>query len=310
MPMNQNNPKTRSILHTWLAQVRAFIPVSWVNSVKRLVTPHKYITALREETAILRQEIQTQRRETLKILLQTRRALAISQWTTNEYTPAHLCRPLQAEDFETFLKRFKSLHPHLYDMWASINFGVNVDEYRIRPENSCSVCKHENAPFFAGFIAPYLHGRVLDIGCGPYAVPLYLQGYPLELVSAIDPLAPFEPHPFEFVQGFAEFLPWSDSTFEVVIAATSLDHVLSLDVVRSEIIRVIKPGGMFLVWEGFVKGCPSYNPNDLALQPVDSSHLFHFDETWFEDYWRQHFDILEKLDVDGTSYFYCLRIKK
>jgi len=99
--------------------------------------------------------------------------------------------------------------------------------------------RRKNTPNARYFQALQLHilGKVLDVGCGPYAIPLYLQDYPTQLISSIDPLEPFETHPFEFVRGFAEFLPWNDSTFDVVIAATTLDHVIALDVALSEIRR-------------------------------------------------------------------------
>ncbi len=119
-------------------------------------------------------------------------------------------------------------------------------------------------------------------------------------------MLPFEPHPFEFARGFAEFLPWQDSTFDVVIAATSLDHVLGLDLARSEIVRVLKPKGMFLVWEAFIEGSKPYDPSDADWKAADTLHLFHFDEGWFEEYWGNSFRVVEKIDVDGLSYFYAM----
>ena len=115
---------------------------------------------------------------------------------------------------------------------------------------------------------------MLDVGCGPYAVPSYLQDYPLELLYGIDPLEPFEPHPFTFARGLAESLPFPDRVFDVVVAATSLDHAFSLDLALAEAARVIKPGGSFLVWDGFVKGSPKYDPSNEHLVPVDQFHLF------------------------------------
>ncbi len=211
-----------------------------------------------------------------------------------------------AQSFNEYLEKFKTLHPHLFERWAAANLEINIEEYRDNPRSSCSTGFNEVALLFGGFIAPYLRGRVLDIGCGPYSVPSYLEGYPHSLISGIDPLAPFEPHPFEFIQGFAEFLPWQDSTFDVVIAATSLDHILSLDLARSEITRVLNPGGVFLVWEGFIKGSIPYEPSNRNLELADEFHLFHFDEGWFEELWAD-FRILEKVKVNETSFFYAMQ---
>ena len=82
---------------------------------------------------------------------------------------------------------------------------------------------------FRAFVKLYLRGAVLDVGCGPQPVPSYLDGYPLDRIAGIDPLPPTEGHPFTFVQTVAEFLPWDDKTFSVVVVATSLDHVLLPD---------------------------------------------------------------------------------
>ena len=40
---------------------------------------------------------------------------------------------------------------------------------------------------------------------------------------------PVTEHPFQFVQGIAEFIPFKDETFDYVISVTALDHVLLLD---------------------------------------------------------------------------------
>ncbi len=37
---------------------------------------------------------------------------------------------------------------------------------------------------------------------------------------------PVTEHPFQFVQGIAEFIPFKDETFDYVISVTALDHVL------------------------------------------------------------------------------------
>jgi SAM-dependent methyltransferase len=255
------------------------------------------------------------RQELIRRQLSTRLLLMRALWTA---VPPRADGPpiqLELQDFQSILGRLRALHPHLYPTWQRINFVENPREFARRPEGSCSIGKRGTDEPFGGFVAPYLAGRVLDVGCGPYAVPLYLQQYPNELIYGIDPVDPFEPHPFTFVRGFAEFLPFPDASFDVVIAATSLDHALSLDRALSSIRRVIKPGGQFLVWDGFVNGSPRYDPEDPALKPIDDFHFFHFDEGWFEEIMREHdFDVREKLVYDPSphnpqycsSYFYCL----
>jgi SAM-dependent methyltransferase len=252
------------------------------------------------------------REELLRLMLQTRLLAAMRQWQAAPAVPPLM----QRRDFAEDLQNLGHLHPHLFERWRQINFEDNPKEFAERPAGSCSVGLGIDR-MFAGFIAPYLSGRVLDLGCGPQAVPSYLAGYPAALISGVDPLEPFAAHPFQFHRGFAEFLPWDDGTFDAVINATSLDHCFSLDLVTSEIVRVLRPGGVLLVWEGFVKNSPPYNPSDPNLQPADQFHLFHFDEPWFEQHFSRAFEITEKLPVDDSAwnpqycsnYFYALRLR-
>jgi SAM-dependent methyltransferase len=254
------------------------------------------------------------RQELVRMQMMSRLQLTHAVWKLKPPAPRDPLQPLP-HDFQDTLNMLKALHPRLYETWERINFVENPEEFARRPEGSCTIGKRHTDEPFSGFVAPYLRGRLLDVGCGPYPVPLYLQQYPVELIYAIDPILPFASHPFTFVRALAESIPFPDDAFDVVIAATSLDHSLSLDRALSEIRRVIRPGGSFLVWDGFVKGSPRYDPSDPNLQPVDSFHFFHFDEGWFEEIMGEHgFEVDEKLVYDPSphnpqycaSYFYSL----
>lgn len=271
----------------------------------------QWAVMLRQEMDLLRKEIHQIGNEIESIVLHTRLLFAREKWKNLAKTKPLPSLLKDVEEFSTYLEKFKKLYPHLYEVWASANFGGTVDAYREDPESSCAIEGRFNARLFAGFAAPYLQGRILDIGCGPYAVPTYLEGYPEEYISGIDPLEPFEAHPFEFVQGFAEFLPWQDDSFDVLIAATSLDHVLSLDLAFSEIRRVLKPGGLLLVWDWFGDEYKPYRPEEQPPQLIDKYHLFNFSEKWFEELISDHFTIIEKARYSGIwqhDYHYCLKL--
>lgn len=258
--------------------------------------------------------LEQHREELLKQAMQTRLLMCRRLW---QLLPADTVEPLPmvSRDFDADLEQLSRMHPQIFNRWKQINFVDNPIEFAERPAGSCSVGLGRFDTAFAGFIAPYLQGRVLDLGCGPQPVPSYLQGYPARLISGLDPLEPFSAHPFQFHRGFGEFMPWPDAAFDIVINATSLDHSFSLDLVTREIVRVLRPGGRLLVWEGFVAGSPPYNPSDPALEPVDQFHLFHFDENWFERHFSASFDIVEKIAMDSsvwnpqycTNHFYALR---
>jgi ubiquinone/menaquinone biosynthesis C-methylase UbiE len=54
-------------------------------------------------------------------------------------------------------------------------------------------------------------------------------------------------HRMRYVASGAEHIPFDDGYFGVVCSFNSLDHVDDLDQTVSEIIRVIEPGGLFLL---------------------------------------------------------------
>jgi SAM-dependent methyltransferase len=129
--------------------------------------------------------------------------------------------------------------------------------YRDAPQDNLSVGARDDARAFGAFCE--LDGRVLDVGCGPQAMPSYAAD--AELIG-IDPLTGEQPRQFSFVKGIAEFLPFRDATFDRVLFATSLDHMLSPELAVSEARRVLKPNGAVCVWHGEVlpPGAPRETP--------------------------------------------------
>jgi SAM-dependent methyltransferase len=150
------------------------------------------------------------------------------------------------------------------------------------PPDSCSTESHPQATLFKAFLRPYLQGCVLDIGCGPQSVPYYLEDYPYERICGIDPISQPEDHPFLFIPGVGEFLPFDDDAFDLVISGTTLDHYYLLDRGLASAFRVLRPGGHFVAWIAEFKGAPKYDPYQAAMnKPYDDEHLFHIDREWF-----------------------------
>lgn len=93
---------------------------------------------------------------------------------------------------------------------------------------------------------------------------------------------PEKPHPFQFVQGIAEFIPFKDESFEYVIAISSLDHVLLLDEALKEMHRVLKKGGKLLIMASECGSKWEYNPYSEDIAAMDIYHMFHINPSWFE----------------------------
>jgi SAM-dependent methyltransferase len=204
------------------------------------------------------------------------------------------------------LDLLQQLAPHAYAVWRPL-LEVNEGAYEGLPIDSCSVAGHPMATFFRFFLTPYLKGRVLDIGCGPQPVPIYLEEYSVGLIYGVDPLSSPEKHPFNFIKGLAEYLPWANDQFKLAISATSLDHVLLLDKVFEEICRVLTRDGIFAVWEGFIPGSKPYDPYCNYIEKVDDYHLFHFDRNTFMDAIEPYFSVFEEFTMDAGHSFFALR---
>jgi SAM-dependent methyltransferase len=92
-----------------------------------------------------------------------------------------------------------------------------------------------------------LRGLVLDVGSGA-GRPAYLQEHADVTFVGLDPLPGAMTLDFDFVQGLAERLPFSDATFDGAISATMLDHVVDPSAVLLEVKRVLRPGGTLALW--------------------------------------------------------------
>lgn len=201
------------------------------------------------------------------------------------------------------LDDLRNLHPDAFDVWLKA-FDEGRRTYEADPINNLSVEGHKDAEVFRAFIAPYLQGSVLDVGCGPQELPVYLRGFHLDRVAGIDPLFGGEKRRMEFRQGFAEFLPWADEQFDVVVFATSLDHVLSLEKTLDEVCRVLRPGGKCIVWTGLIPGSARYEPDRKPVVAVDRFHLFHFSEETLLETFRSRFELFERYLYKKINGFY------
>ncbi len=105
---------------------------------------------------------------------------------------------------------------------------------------------------YFGFERGFYSGkRILDIGCGARGSLEWADM--AERRVGLDPLADEyrklegDKHKMEYVKGCCEQLPFEDGSFDVVCAFNSFDHVDDLNTSIREIVRVVVPGGYFLL---------------------------------------------------------------
>lgn len=148
-----------------------------------------------------------------------------------------------------FLALLRAAFPRRYRLYKALcnNGAISYQELAA---GSLSLPERRDVAEFAAFLGRFAGGqdRVLDIGCGPLPVPGYLQG----LRAAGARLLGLDVYPTEFqgfrITGCAEFLPLPDGGVDVVVFATSLDHVCDLDATLREVRRVLPAGGRCCVW--------------------------------------------------------------
>jgi len=226
--------------------------------------------------------------------------------------PEERYAPARPEPFDAYLARAAREFPKVYGLWEE-----RLDTMRCAfDETKVGNAAHSADLYsraFRDFVEIHAAGRILDVGCGVFGRPYYLDAYPAELISGLEPLPMREPADFELVRGISEYLPWPDGSFSTVISGTSLDHCLSLTRSLAEMTRVLRPGGTILLWIGSNPGFPRYEPDAPEFTPSDRFHLFHFDKAWFEPMLEETFDVADRLELRKASFspiFYCLRLKR
>lgn len=130
--------------------------------------------------------------------------------------------------------------------------------YTSAPEFNLSVGQREDALAFQEFSHP--SGLILDIGCGPQEYPSYLPNG--SDVVGIDPLLGQQPRGFAFVQGVGEYLPFRNHTFDHILYATSLDHIIDPHRSLADAHRCLKPDGVISLW--IDSQAPDFNSGDQS----------------------------------------------
>lgn len=100
-------------------------------------------------------------------------------------------------------------------------------------------------------IIPMAYGNVLEIGYGTGVNFQYYNPVLIKSISALDIQSTSSVKtktklPLEIFEGRAENLPFADKSFDTVIETLVFCSVENLDTTISEVLRVLKPGGIFV----------------------------------------------------------------
>jgi ubiquinone/menaquinone biosynthesis C-methylase UbiE len=114
----------------------------------------------------------------------------------------------------------------------------------------------------------YTGKRILDIGCGPRGSLEWATMAQCRV--GLDPLAGYyselgiNNHQMLYVAAPSEAIPFPSDYFDVVCSFNSLDHVDNLDKAIAEMIRVVRPSGVFLL-------LTDLNHNPTPTEPITFS---------------------------------------
>ena len=91
--------------------------------------------------------------------------------------------------------------------------------------------------------------KVLDVGCGIATVLHYVPGERVGIDRLANEYVKMYEYPEDITikQGFGESLPFQDQLFDVIFCSNVIDHVVNADNTISEISRVLKPEGYFVL---------------------------------------------------------------
>jgi len=144
--------------------------------------------------------------------------------------------------------RMKKNDLEFYDLSADNWWQENAKIYALY---------HLNKPrfdFFDRYVTNWQGLKALDVGCGGGFTCEFMAKRGVS-VSGIDQsvkcIIKAQTHAvssgieIDYEHGFAENLPYSDNTFDIVICVDVLEHVADRHLAISEIYRVLKPSGLF-----------------------------------------------------------------
>jgi SAM-dependent methyltransferase len=98
---------------------------------------------------------------------------------------------------------------------------------------------------------PYMHGRLLDVGCGkrPYALI-----YDQLVEQSVGTEVSFSPHSTAAADliCFAESLPFASASFDTILCTEVLEHTRQPFAVLAEFARVLRPQGHVLISVPFI----------------------------------------------------------
>jgi SAM-dependent methyltransferase len=149
--------------------------------------------------------------------------------------------------------------------------------WRLRTETEGSLAnswyEYHYTDLFGISRAFYESKSILDVGCGPRGSLEWAQMASRRV--GVDPLVKayrrlgIDSHKMEYIDAYAEHVPFEDGSFDVVMSMNSLDHTNDPDSVIAEIVRVARPGGTILLLTVIDREPTVCEPHGFGLEVLE-----------------------------------------
>ena len=101
-----------------------------------------------------------------------------------------------------------------------------------------------------------------------------------------------------------------DNSFDGIILATSLDHVLLLDRAMEEIKRVLRPKGYVFIWIGLINETKDYDPYAEDVEAYDKYHMFHMSKKGLEILMQSDYNLIDWIQDIAHNHYYVFQLKE
>lgn len=203
-------------------------------------------------------------------------------------------------------KDFVELSKKWFDKQAPVYDEKNIIIYSKYGKISCQNISE--------YLNDQKYGNLLDIGCGTgYLIDMLSKNHKAEYTGLdLSPEMIKEANKKKiknatFVEGRSDDLPFEDNTFDIVTCSQSFHHYPETDKPLKEALRVLKPGGLYIISDTGV------GPFRMLGVKIDDFIYRHFSnsgdcnisykEKMIKDMIRNGFEIVESKKINTFIYF-------
>lgn len=166
------------------------------------------------------------------------------------------------------------------------SFGIQAPNFESK---SVNFSKEEYLDYILSNVAPHKQDTVLEVAagtcvCGRSFAPL------VQTVVCLDATIPMlqigkqeadnnRLNNIVFMKGYAEELPFLDNSFDIVFSRLAFHHFTEVEIVFSEMVRVLKPGGKLVMIDMEAADEPLREIEDEIETLRDPSHIKNLSKT-------------------------------